>query len=125
MKTENLVLVPKADETFWRLEVKIRPGKLEAFRAIVREQIESAAREEGTLQYEWYFNADNTVCHTYERYRDSDAVIAHAGTFGSRFAERFLQLCDPIDLEVYGSPNEVAKGLLNEYNPSNFYTKWL
>jgi hypothetical protein len=120
----NQKWTPKPDETFWRLEVNIHPGKLEAFQALVREQIESAKNEEGTLQYEWYFNADNTVSHTYERYRDSEAIVAHASIFGSKFAERVLQVCDPVKLEVYGSPNDEAKGLLNAYNPSNYFTNY-
>jgi hypothetical protein len=30
---------PHPDETFWSLEVEILPGKLEAFRAVVRETL--------------------------------------------------------------------------------------
>jgi len=32
----------RPDETFWRLEVEIFPGKLREFKAIVHEQIASA-----------------------------------------------------------------------------------
>jgi quinol monooxygenase YgiN len=108
------------DETFWRIEVEILPGKLDEFRSIVQELIASSRLEPGTLDYDWYFNADNTVCHTYERYRDSAAVIAHGTTFGAVFAERFVKACRQIGLDVYGSPNDEARAILNNYNPTYF-----
>ncbi|MEI6002297.1 antibiotic biosynthesis monooxygenase [Paraburkholderia bengalensis] len=108
------------DETFWRIEVEILPGKLEEFRALVRELIVSSRQEPGTLDYDWYFNANDTICHTYERYRNSEAVIAHATTFGATFAERFSQACRQIGLDVYGSPNEKATAILDAYNPRYF-----
>jgi quinol monooxygenase YgiN len=111
------------DETFWRIKVQIFPSKLEEFRTLVREQITSALQEPGTLDYDWYFNADNSACHTYERYRDSEAVIRHATTFVNTFAERFLQTCRPTDLDVYGMPNEAAKALLDPFNPTYYSTR--
>lgn len=106
------------DETFWRIEVEILPGKLDEFRSIVRELIASSEQEPGTLDYDWYFDADNTVCHTYERYRDSEAVIAHGTTFGEKFAGRFVQACRQTGLDVYGSPNDEARAILDNYNPT-------
>jgi quinol monooxygenase YgiN len=110
------------NEVFWRLEVEIIPGKLEEFQSVMREQIASAEQETGTLDYEWYFNADDTVCHTYERYRDSDAIVTHASTFGEKFAERVLLTCRPTGLDVYGAPNAAARTLLDAYNPT-YYPK--
>jgi quinol monooxygenase YgiN len=111
---------PHPDETFWSLEVEILPGKLEAFRAVVREMITSAENEAGTIAYEWYFNAADTVCHTYERYRNSEAVVAHAAVFGTKFVDRFLETCRPTSLAVYGAPNAEARALLDSYNPTYF-----
>jgi quinol monooxygenase YgiN len=122
MSTQSRVAA-EPDETFWRIEVEILPGKLEEFRAVVRDLIASSKQEPGTLDYDWYFNADNTACHTYERYRNSAAVIAHGTTFGARFVERFLKTCRTTGLDVYGSPNAAAKELLAGYGPT-FYTKW-
>lgn len=112
----------KSDETFWRLEVAILPGKLNEFRSIVREMTDASNQEDGTLAYEWYFSADKTICHTYERYRDSEAVITHAESFGKFFMERFLKTCRQTGLGVYGSPNAAAKALLDAFNPT-YYSK--
>ena len=32
-------------------------------------------KDAGTLQYELYFNSDNTECLAFERYRDSQALV--------------------------------------------------
>lgn len=122
MKKELPHLAKSSEEVFWRIEVAILPGKLEAFLSVVRDLVASSAEESGTLDYDWYLNADNTVCHTYERYRNSDAVIAHATTFGRSFAERFLQTCRQIGLDVYGAPNDAARALLDQYGAS-YYSK--
>ena len=39
-------------------------------------------KDTGTLQYEIYFNDDQSECIVYERYRDSEALIEHAGHLG-------------------------------------------
>jgi quinol monooxygenase YgiN len=122
VSTQSSPSARQPDETFWRIEVEILAGKLEDFRALVRDLIASSMEEPGTLDYDWYFNADNTVCHTYERYRDSEAVIAHGTTFSTRFVERFLQTCRQTGLDVYGSPSDDAKAALSVYGPT-WYTR--
>ncbi|MDQ3659943.1 MAG: hypothetical protein M3454_02560 [Actinomycetota bacterium] len=39
-------------------------------------------KDTGTLQYDIYFNDDQSECIVLERYRDSDALIEHAEHLG-------------------------------------------
>jgi hypothetical protein len=39
-------------------------------------------KDTGTLQYDIYFNDDQSECIVHERYRDSDALIEHAAHLG-------------------------------------------
>jgi hypothetical protein len=39
-------------------------------------------KDRGTLQYEIYFNDDQSECVVLERYRDSEALIEHAANLG-------------------------------------------
>jgi hypothetical protein len=39
-------------------------------------------KDTGTLQYDIYFNDDQSECIVLERYRDSDALIEHAAHVG-------------------------------------------
>jgi quinol monooxygenase YgiN len=123
MRHERSYLAKESGEVFWRIEVEVLLGKLEEFRATVQDLVASSKQEPGTLVYDWFFDADNRVCHTYEHYRDSDAVIAHATTFGQKFAERFRQSCRQIGLDVYGAPNDAAKALLDQYSAA-YFVRW-
>ena len=40
------------------------------------------SKDTGTLQYEIYFNDDQSECIVLERYRDSEALVEHAGHLG-------------------------------------------
>jgi hypothetical protein len=40
------------------------------------------AKDTGTLQYDMYFNDDQSECIVLERYRDSEALVEHAAHLG-------------------------------------------
>ena len=44
-----------------------------------------AAKDPGTLQYDLFLNDDQTECMIVERYRDSEAAMAHAANLGHLF----------------------------------------
>ena len=55
---------------------KIHDGKLDAFKVAAQECLKSVREEDnGTLQYDWFFNEDHTECVVRERYRDSEAIL--------------------------------------------------
>ena len=54
------------------------PGKVEEFKRLSAECLEIVrAKDVGTLQYDTYFNEDESECIVLERFRDSDALILH------------------------------------------------
>jgi len=108
-----------SDSFYFVLEVSILPGQLENFRAVSRDLIAAMQLESGTLNYEWNLSHDENSCHIYERYRDSAAFMAHAQTFG-KFAERFLETCYPVCIDVYGSPSEEAQAALAGFHPTYY-----
>ena len=53
-------------------------GKVEEFKRLSAQCMEIVpAKDTGTLQYEIYFNDDESECIVLERYRDSEALIEH------------------------------------------------
>ena len=63
--------------------IKFHEGKLEEFKRLAAQCIEIArAKDTGTLQYDIYFNHDESECIVLERYTDSDALIEHAVHLG-------------------------------------------
>jgi quinol monooxygenase YgiN len=62
---------------------KFHEGKVEEFKRLSAQAMDIVrAKDTGTLQYEIYFNEDQSECVVYERYRDSEAVIEHGAHVG-------------------------------------------
>jgi len=62
---------------------KFQDGKLDEFKRLATECMEIVrTKDTGTLQYAVYFNEDQSECIVLERYRDSEALIEHAGHLG-------------------------------------------
>lgn len=102
----------------WLLELDVHPGKAGELRTLMREMVAATeANEPGTLDYEWSVSGDDSSCHIFERYADSAAAMIHARTFGSRFAERFLQVVSPTRLVLYGSPSPELAAALEGFSP--------
>jgi quinol monooxygenase YgiN len=58
---------------------RFHAGKVEEFKRLSAECMEIVrAKDDGTLQYDTYFNADESEAIVLERFRDSDALILHA-----------------------------------------------
>ena len=102
----------------WILELRVRDGRENDFRALMAEMVAATeANEPGTLDYEWSTSADGRLCHIYERYIDSAAVMIHLATFGEKYAGRFEQVLEPVRMVVYGSPSAAVREELADLNP--------
>ena len=99
----------------WVVEVELKPGKEDDFRALMEEMVESTKTEPGTQAYEWFFSDDGSRCHIYERYADSEAMISHVGGFMEKFAGRFMGAGDVKRFTVYGSPSAEGKKALEAF----------
>ena len=107
-----------SDQVSWMLELEILPGRGDALRGLMAEMVNATkANEPGTLDYEWSTSADGRHCHIFERYVDAAATMIHLGTFGERFAGRFLENLKPIRFVVYGSPSDAVRGALAAFGP--------
>lgn len=99
----------------WNLQMRVRDGSLDEARELMKEMVTSTLQEPGTQGYEWFLSEDGGHCHINERYADSDAVMAHLGNFGEKFAERFLACFEPTALSVYGKPSDEARAALDNF----------
>jgi len=62
---------------------RFHEGKLEEFKRLAARCMEIVRTEDtGTLQYEIYFNDDQSESVVLERYRDSEALMEHAAHLG-------------------------------------------
>jgi quinol monooxygenase YgiN len=85
--------------------LKIHPGKVEAFKATAKACLACVReKEKDALQYDWFFNQDETECVVRETYADSDALLAHIGGLGDLMGD--LLASADIFVELYGKPSE-------------------
>lgn len=102
----------------WILELEVQPGREDDLRALIAEMVDATRSDEpGALMFEWSTSADGRRCHLHERYADSAAAMTHLGTFGERFADRFLAVLKPARFVVYGSPDAAVRSALAGFDP--------
>lgn len=100
------------------LEFAIKDGQLDTFKSLIKEMIEATqSNEPGALNYEYFLDAGGKAGQVYERYTDSAATMTHLGTFGEKFAERFLAVLEPTRFFVYGNPNDEVRAGLEPFGP--------
>jgi quinol monooxygenase YgiN len=108
-------------EISWVFELAINPGRFEDLKTLMADMVEATQKNEvGTLNYEWAISDDQQVCHVYERYRDSAAVMTHLESFGANFAARLREAVKPARLVVYGTPSAQVKDGLAGLGPSTW-----
>ena len=62
---------------------KFHEGRLEEYKRLSAQATEIVRmKDTGTLQYDIYFNDDQSECMVVERYRDSEALIEHMANLG-------------------------------------------
>ena len=101
---------------------RFHDGDVEKFKRLSEECMEIVrAQDVGTLQYDTYFNDDETECIVIERFRDSDALIEHG--------EHLAHLMDAIIAtgsvsgELLGEPSEALRAQLTG-SPVQLFTPW-
>jgi quinol monooxygenase YgiN len=88
---------------------KFREGELEEFKRLSAQLVEIVrSKDTGTLQYEIYFSEDQSEGIVLERYRDSEALVEHAGHLGD------LGTAIPgfVSSELLGEPSDDVRAKL-------------
>jgi quinol monooxygenase YgiN len=100
---------------------KIHDGKLDEFKRLSAQAREIVrTKDPGTLQYDLYFNDDESECMVLERFKDSEALIAHAANLGE-LSEAILSIVDVVHGELLGDPNaEIRANLAGMEIPQLF-----
>ena len=99
----------------WHVELVIKPGRLESFRALTGEMVEFARSELGILSYQRFVSEDGKTVHAYERYADLTAALTHLGIFAKKFAEPFQDMVERKCFFVFGYPTAALKEALDGY----------
>ena len=103
--------------------VTFHPGKVDEWKRLTEEAMEIVrTRDSGTLQYEIFFNEDESEAIVFERYRDADAAIEHFANI-SHLMQPILATAS-VTGEVLGMPNAKMKEQLGTGGP-RLFTPWM
>src|SRR5918995_4250720 len=102
---------------------RFHDGAVEEFKRLSAECMEIVrTKDTGTLQYDTYFNDDETECIVIERFRDSEALIQHS--------ESLAHLMDAITAtgsvsgELLGEPSAELRGRITGGGPVQLFAPW-
>jgi quinol monooxygenase YgiN len=91
---------------------KLHEGKLEEFKRLSAQALEIVlTKDTGTLQYDTYFNDDQSECIVLERFRDSEALIEHAAHLGD-LTEAILATVSVVGGALLGEPSAELRAKL-------------
>jgi len=111
------------DEIKGIARVRFHPGKLDEWKRLTEQAMEIVrSQDHGTLQYEVFFNEDESEAIVFERYRDADAALAHFANI-SHLMEPLMATA-AVTGEILGIPNEKMRAQLGEGEPKLF-TPWM
>jgi quinol monooxygenase YgiN len=103
--------------------VKFHPGKLEEWKRLTAEAVEIVrTKDRGTLQYEIFFNEDESEALVFERYRDSEAALEHFANISHLMAP--LMATATVTGELLGTPNDEIRKNLSKGGP-RLFTPWM
>jgi quinol monooxygenase YgiN len=119
----NALEVGAVSELLGIVRFKFHDGKVEEFKRLSAQCMEIVrAKDTGTLQYDTYFNDDQSECMVLERYRDSEALIEHAEHLG-HLMEAILAT-GSVSGELLGEPSAELRAKL-EGSPVGLFTPYL
>jgi quinol monooxygenase YgiN len=92
----------------YKVEFTLQAGQQESFKKMIDQLIiQVKANEPGTLNYQFYFNEDETICQVIEHYNDSPAMLHHLANVMPALTE-VLKISSITKLEFFGPLSEEA-----------------
>lgn len=101
-------------EIAWQVELTVKPGQLDNFRALTGEMVEATRHEAGILSYQRFVSEQGDCVHAYERYADSAAALGHLRIFSAKFATRFMAMVERKRFLVFGTPSKELRAHLDK-----------
>jgi len=103
---------------------RIHEGKLDEYKRLSAEAMEIVrTKDTGTLQYDTYFNEDQSECVVIERYRDSRAALEHAANLADLSSE-VLAVVSVVHGEVLGEPSVELRTKLADSEVPQLFTPY-
>lgn len=92
----------------------IPSASLAAFKELGESMMKTVQGEAGTVRYNWFLSADQSVCVVREIYADSSAALTHIGNAGDALM-RLVVLGGGLQIEVFGELSEELTEVLKGF----------
>jgi quinol monooxygenase YgiN len=103
---------------------KFHEGKVEEFKRLSAQAMEIVrTKDTGTLQYDIYFNDDQTECIVLERYRDSEALIEHTAHLGDLMEQ--ILATGSVSGELLGELSAELRATMADYSEVRLFKPYL
>jgi len=111
------------DELIGIVRLTFHEGKLEEFKRLSDQAMEIVrAKDSGTLQYDTFFNEDQSQAIVVERFRDSAALIQHGANIGDLSAA--VLATGEVSGELLGNPSDEIKAQLADSDQPRLFTPY-
>ena len=102
---------------------KFHEGNVDEFKRLSAQAMEIVrTKDTGTLQYDIYFNDDQSECIVLERYRDSEALIEHAEHLGDLMEA--IPATGSVSGELLGEPSAELRANLPDGGVVRLFTSY-
>ena len=103
---------------------RIHEGKVDEYKRLSAQAMEIVrTKDPGTLQYDTYLNEDESECVIIERYRDSEAAMAHAANLGD-ISAAVLAIVSVVHGELLGEPSAELRAKLADSEVPVLFTPY-
>jgi quinol monooxygenase YgiN len=106
----------------FRAEFIIEEGKIEEYKKLVQDMSRIVeANEPDIINYEFYFNRDETKCIIHETYGNSEDALAHTTSMASQTVlPKIFNISKISRFDVYGNPSEELQKVLTSFSPQTY-----
>jgi quinol monooxygenase YgiN len=102
---------------------KFHEGDVDEFKRLSAQALEIVrTKDTGTLQYDIYFNDNQSECIVLERYRDSEALIEHAQHLGDLMET--IPATGSVTGEILGEPSAELRANMPDSDVVHLYTPY-
>jgi quinol monooxygenase YgiN len=102
---------------------RFHDGTVEAFKRLSAQCMEIVRTQDtGTLQYDTFFNEDETECIVLERFRDSEALIQHGRNVGHLMDA--ITATASVSGELLGDLSAELRAMFTAGGPVQLFTPW-
>jgi quinol monooxygenase YgiN len=104
-----------SQDVYWVITFDI--SDMAKYKSIVEKLVAGTEKEPGAITYVYTVAPDNKTVDIIERYKDSDAALAHLKTFG-QYQKEWNEVAKPTRFVIYGAANDDLKKALASANPT-------